>query len=70
MLFLHFLVDWDSPKKQDSPEVLQEYLAILAAGKLCDEKQELPERKLVNTKNRGGLWKVSAEVSEIFCVAE
>ena len=70
MFFLHFLVDWDSPKNQNSPEVLQEYLAILAAGKLYDEKQELPERKLVNTKNRGGLWKVTAEVSETFCIAE
>ena len=49
---------------------MQEYLAILAAGKLGDEKQELPEHKLVNTKNRGGLWKVTAEVFEIFCIAE
>ena len=27
----------------------------MAAAKLGDEKQELPELKLVNTKNRGGL---------------
>ena len=55
---------------QNSPEILQEYLDTLAAGKLGDEKQELPEHKLVNTKNRGGLWKVTAEVFEIFCIAE
>ena len=56
MFFLHFLVDWDSPKNnQNSPEILHEYLDILAAGKLDDEKQELPEHKLVNTKNKGGL---------------
>ena len=47
--------------------MLQEYLAV---GKLGDELQELPEPKLVNTKNRGGLWKVTAEVFEIFCIAE
>ena len=52
------------------PEIPQEYLAILAAGKLGDEKLELAEHKLVNTKNRGGLWKVTAEVFEIFCIAE
>ena len=39
----------------------------MAAGKLGQKKQELPEQKLVNTKNKGGLWKVSAE---IFCTAE
>ena len=33
-------------------------------------RSELPEHKLVNTKNRGGLWKVTAEVFEIFCIAE
>ena len=71
MFFLHFLVDWDSPKNnQNSPEILHEYLDILAAGKLDDEKQELPEHKLVNTKNKGGLWKVTAEVFEIFCIAK
>ena len=57
-------------KNNHNTEIVQEYLAILAAGKLGDEKQELPEHKLVNTKNRGGLWKVTAEVFEIFCIAE
>ena len=46
---------------QNSPEILQEYLDILTAGKLGDEKQELPEHKLVNTKNWRVLWKVTAE---------
>ena len=49
---------------------MQEYLAILAAGKLGDEKQELLEHKLVNSNNRDSLWKVTAEVFEIFCIAE
>ena len=57
-------------KNNHNTEIVQEYLAILAAGKLGDEKQELPEHKLVSTKNRGGLWKVTAEVFEIFCIAE
>ena len=32
--------------------------------------KELPEHKLVNTKDKGGLWKVTAKVFEIFCLAE
>ena len=55
---------------KNRPKILQENLVILVAGKLGDEKQELPEHKQVNTKNRGGLWKVTAEVFEIFCIAE
>ena len=46
----------------NSSEILQEYLDILAAGKLGDQKQELPGHYLVNTKNRGGLWKVTAKI--------
>ena len=42
----------------------------MAAGKLGDEKQELPEHKLAINKNRGSLWKVTAEVFEIFCIAQ
>ena len=51
---------------QNSPKILQEYLAILAAGKLGDEKQELLEHKLVNTKERGGLWKVTVKFLRSF----
>ena len=59
-VFLHFLADWDSPKK--IIRIAQKYCNnILAAGKLGDEKQELPEHKLVNTKNWRVLWKVTAE---------
>ena len=43
---------------------------ILSAGKLGDEKQELLEHKLLNTKSRGGLWNVRAEMFEIFCIVE
>ena len=49
---------------------MQEYFAILAADKLGDDKQELLEHKLVNTKNKSSLWKVPVEVFEIFCIAE
>ena len=55
---------------QNSPKILQEYLVILAAGKLGDEKQELLEHKLVNTKDRGGLWKVTVKLLRSFCTAE
>ena len=43
---------------------------ILSAGKLGDEKQELLEHKLLNTKSRGGLWNVRVEMFEIFCIVE
>ena len=49
---------------------MQEYFDILAAGKLGYEKQELFEYNLVNTKNRGCLWKVTDEVFGIFCIVE
>ena len=68
--YVFFYIFCEIPKNnnQNNPEMLQEYLDILAAGKLGDEKQELPDHKLVNTKNRGGLWKVTAEVFEKFSV--
>ena len=49
---------------------MQEYLDILAAGKLGYEKQELFEYDLVNTKNREGLRKVTDEAFGIFCIVE
>ena len=45
---------------------IQIFQQIRYVGKLDDEKQELPEHKLVNTKNKGGLWKVTADVFEVF----
>ena len=42
----------------------------MADGKLGDEKQELPEHKVVHAKNRGGLLKFTAEIFKIFCIAE
>ena len=42
----------------------------MAAGKLGDEKQELPEHELVDAKNRGDLRKVTAKVFEIFCITK
>ena len=37
----------------------------MVAGKLADENQELPENK-----NRDSLWKITADVFQIFCIAE
>ena len=37
----------------------------MVAGKLADEKQELPENK-----NRDSLWKITADFFQIFCIAE
>ena len=49
-----------SKNNQNSPEILRGYL----------RKQELPEYKLVNTKHRGGLWKVTADIFDNFYIAE
>ena len=48
----------------------QQCLHVLLAGKLSDESTDLPEHKLVNTHNRGGLWKVTHDVISIFTVTE
>lgn len=50
----------------------QQCLALLLAGK-CSLKSGETEKsadKLVNAKNRGGLWTVTAEVLKIFSIAE
>ena len=50
----------------------QQCLALLLAGK-CSPKSaetETSAEKLVNAKNRGGLWTVTAEVLKIFTIAE
>ena len=55
----------------NSPEILQKYLDILAARKLGDVKQELPEHKLVNTINRGRLMEnYSGSFPLSFCIVE
>ena len=47
------------------------YLDILFAGKVTDTNSaDEPEQKLVNARNRGGLWKVTKEVFDIFCITE
>ena len=48
----------------------QQCLTILIAGKSSAEMQDLTEHKLVNARNRGGLWKVSKEVISIFTTTE
>ena len=49
---------------------MEEYLFALVAGKLGNEKQELPEHSPVYSKNGVGLWKVTDKVFEILCIAE
>ena len=70
--FPHFLVDWHSERKNNHfyTGILPEYLAFLTDGKLDDEKQELPEQKVVHAINLSGLWKITDEEFEIFCIAE
>ena len=46
------------------------YLNILAAANLDDKKQELPEHKLVNVKNRTDLLKVTGEVFQSFRITK
>ena len=41
------------------------------AGKMGDiNLEELTEHKLVNVRDQDGLWKVTKEVLESFCVTE
>ena len=42
----------------------------MAARKLCDEKQDLPEHKLLNTINLGWSMESYSEVFESFCIFE
>ena len=43
-------------------------MSILLAGK--DSSESSTEDELIDAKNRGGLWKVTNGVSEIFFVVE
>ena len=45
----------------------QQYMSILLAGQ---SDNDLPEHKLVTTRNRSGLWKMKIEVINIFIMAE
>ena len=55
-----------SPEKSDYQE---QCLAFLLAGK-CSDADNLPEHKLVTSRDRKGLWKVSSIVTDIFVIAE
>ena len=48
-------------------EYNQQYMSILRAGQ---SGNDLPEHKLVTTRNRSGLWKMKIEVINIFIMAE
>ena len=45
-------------------------LSLLLAGKVPEDSAENPQFKLINARDRGGLWKVRKEVVAIFMVAE
>ena len=45
-------------------------LSFLIAGKCVGEKIKLPEHKIVEIHDRGGLWKVTKDVIDIFSKAE
>lgn len=65
MFFLYFLLDSQKKKtkkkNQNGPDILQEYLATLAAGKLGNETKEYHEHKLVNAKNKEVYRKLQAK---------
>jgi len=57
-------------KSSNSSLYHQQCLSFLVAGKCTGETPKLPEHQLVNTHDRGGLWKVNKDVVDIFCIAE
>ena len=46
------------------------HMSILLAGKDTSESSTADDDKFINAKNRGGLWKVSPGVFEIFLIVE
>ena len=46
------------------------HISILLAGKDTSESSTADDDKFINAKNRGGLWKVSPGVFEIFLIVE
>ena len=46
------------------------HMSILFAGKDTSESSTTDDDKFINAKNRGGLWKVSPGVFEIFLIVE
>ena len=57
--------------KRKTSTANQDFLSILLAGKLSDTQTLLEdEHKLVNSKNRGGLWKITKPAINIFTITE
>ena len=57
-------------KSQES-DYISDCLDFLSSCKLDESKEtDTSHQKLVNVKNRGGLWKVKIDVIRIFCIAE
>ena len=48
----------------------QQCLSILSDEKSTDADPDLPDHKLVTSRNRSGLWKVTKDVIDVFAVAE
>ena len=59
-----------SNKKSSDNIYHQQYLSLLLAGKVSEGGADMPEHKLIDARNRGGLWKVTKEVISIFTSAE
>ena len=56
----------------NSSSFTQQSLLLLRAGKYNNESQDLNHKdyELINVRNRGGLWKITSNVFNIFCVTE
>ena len=51
--------------------ISQQSMSVLLAGKCdVDRYAEMPTHRLVDAKDRGGLWRVDEKVKEIFRIAE
>ena len=64
-LFHKFYKKFRSNKNWQSSDI-QEILAILKAGKVDDDDSQ----RLINMKNRGGLWKLGEATQKIFEICE
>ena len=51
-------------------EQSQQYLAFLLAGRSSVAEEELEAHRLLNARDRGGLWKPTKQVIKIFTLAE
>ena len=57
-------------QKSNLDDSRKQYLALLLASKVDIDDAKLSHTKLLNTKNRGGLWCVNDDTTMIFHIAE